>query len=164
MADEIKIEGLSDLLRAMQQLPQAIQQKCLRRAMVPGAQVIRNAAQDLVRQKTGLIKRAIRIAYNRQESTPGRAVYHVFVSMKVKKVGTAFISSRRALKKLREAGNQGRIYDAFYWRFLEFGTVKMAAKPFMRPAFDATNHEATATITSKLAELIDKEAAALGKR
>jgi HK97 gp10 family phage protein len=24
--------------------------------------------------------------------------------------------------------------DAFYWRFLEYGTVKMAARPFARPA------------------------------
>lgn len=30
---------------------------------------------------------------------------------------------------------------AFYGRFLEFGTVKMAARPFMRPAFDANARE-----------------------
>ncbi len=27
--------------------------------------------------------------------------------------------------------------DAFYWHFLEYGTVKMAAKPFIRPAAEA---------------------------
>lgn len=26
--------------------------------------------------------------------------------------------------------------DTYYWRFLEFGTAKMAARPFLRPAFD----------------------------
>lgn len=160
---EIQIEGLDKLLRAMQQLPPVIQQKCLRQAVVPGAQVIRNAAQDLVRQRTGLVKRAIRIGYNKQESTPGRAVYHVFVSGTVKRAGGSFAMGRRAIKKLRAKGEQGKIFDAFYWRFIEFGTVKMAAKPFMRPAFDATSHEAVATITSKLADLIEKEAAALGR-
>lgn len=27
--------------------------------------------------------------------------------------------------------------DAFYWKFLEYGTVKMGAVPFMRPAAEA---------------------------
>lgn len=27
--------------------------------------------------------------------------------------------------------------DAFYWHFLEYGTVKMPAKPFIRPAAEA---------------------------
>lgn len=31
--------------------------------------------------------------------------------------------------------------DTWYWRFLEFGTRKMSARPFMRPAFD--NHQAS---------------------
>jgi HK97 gp10 family phage protein len=26
--------------------------------------------------------------------------------------------------------------DAFYWRFVEYGTVKMAAKPFVRPSVE----------------------------
>lgn len=34
-------------------------------------------------------------------------------------------------------GLTGRVFiegDAFYWRFLEYGTVKMTARPFVRPA------------------------------
>jgi HK97 gp10 family phage protein len=27
--------------------------------------------------------------------------------------------------------------DAFYWRFVEFGTVRMPARPFVRPAAEA---------------------------
>jgi HK97 gp10 family phage protein len=34
----------------------------------------------------------------------------------------------------------------FYGRFLEFGTVKMAPHPFMRPGFDATVGDALTTI------------------
>lgn len=36
-------------------------------------------------------------------------------------------------------GNPGG--DTWYWRLLEFGTRKMRARPFMRPAFD--NHQAS---------------------
>lgn len=31
-------------------------------------------------------------------------------------------------------GNVSISGDAFYWRFLEYGTVKMTARPFVRPA------------------------------
>lgn len=143
---EIKMEGLSELLRAMKELPKAIEQKCLKIGVAAGAQVIRKSAQDLVTRKTGLVAKAIRIAFNRKESTPGRVVYHVFVSRKVKD----------KLKKITR--------DAFYWRFLEFGTVKMGAKPFMRPAFDTTNREAAEVIKGKLKERIEIEAERLGRR
>jgi HK97 gp10 family phage protein len=144
MAD-VEIKGLSDLLKNLRELPKTVEQKCLKIAVAAGAQVIRKSAQDLVVRKTGLVAKAIRIGFNRNESTPGRVVYHVFVSRKVKD----------RIKKVTR--------DAFYWRFLEFGTVKMAAKPFMRPAFDATNREAAEVIKGKLAERIEIEAARIGK-
>lgn len=146
MAGEVTISGLSELLGVMRGLSPAIEQKCLKIAVAAGAQVVRKAAQDLVVRKTGLVARAIRIGFNKKESTPGRVIYHVFVSRKVK------------IKKGK------RTLDAFYWRFLEFGTVKMAAKPFMRPAFDTTSREAAEVIKGKLAERIEIEAARLGKR
>lgn len=55
------------------------------------------------------------------------------------------------IKRLEEEanGNESQTYivtprskPAFYWRFLEFGTVKMPARPFMRPAFDARREDA----------------------
>jgi HK97 gp10 family phage protein len=65
---------------------------------------------------------------------------------------------------LRAAGEKGKMRDAFYWRFLEFGTVKMAARPFMRPAFDVSSQQALSLITNKLAAEVEKEAANLGRR
>lgn len=141
----VEIKGLSELLKAMKELPKAIEQKCLKVAVMTGANVIKRAAADLVVRRTGLVAKAIRIGFNRKESTPGKAVYHVFISQKVK-------------DKLK-----GKTRDAFYWRFLEFGTVKMAAKPFMRPAFDSTNREAAEVIKGKLKERIEIEAARLGR-
>lgn len=145
MAD-VEIKGLNELMQALKQLPKEVEKKCLRPAVAAGAVVIRKAAQDLVVRRTGLVAKAIRVGFNRKESTPGRAVYHVFVSQKVK-------------DKLKNVTR-----DAFYWRFLEFGTVKMSAKPFMRPAFDSTNREAAEVIKGKLAERIEVEAQRLGRR
>ena len=144
MAD-VEIKGLSELISAMRELPKALEAKVLRQAVGSGAILIRKTAQELVTRRTGLISKAIRIGFNKNESGPGKVVYHVFVSQKVK-------------DKLK-----GKTVSAYYWRFLEFGTVKMAAKPFMRPAFDVSSRQALSVITNKLDSGIQKEAARLGK-
>lgn len=44
---------------------------------------------------------------------------------------------------------------AFYWRFFEFGTSKQAAKPFLRPAFDAHVDDALEVFKRRLKRRID---------
>ena len=39
---------------------------------------------------------------------------------------------------------------AFYGRFLEFGTSKMAAKPFLRPAYDAARAKALDAVKQRM--------------
>lgn len=46
--------------------------------------------------------------------------------------------------------------DTWYWRLIEFGTVKMPAKPFMRPAIAAKEQEAAAVFISTFKKLLDK--------
>ena len=42
-------------------------------------------------------------------------------------------------------------YHAFYGQFPEFGTAKMAAQPFLRPAYDAARSKAIAAMRAELA-------------
>lgn len=51
-------------------------------------------------------------------------------------------SSSRGLSGRVEIG-----VDPFYWHFLEFGTIKMAARPFIRPAAEAESHDFDLRIT-----------------
>jgi HK97 gp10 family phage protein len=44
----------------------------------------------------------------------------------------------------------GPTRDAWYGRLVELGTVKMRAKPFLRPAFDAKAEEATNEVAAQL--------------
>jgi HK97 gp10 family phage protein len=46
---------------------------------------------------------------------------------------------------------------AFYGLFLEYGTVKMPARPFLRPAAEAKFEQAVGTVRRALAQAIDEE-------
>ena len=45
---------------------------------------------------------------------------------------------------------------AFYGRFVEFGTSKMAAKPFLRPAYDAARAKALKAVQERMAAEVRK--------
>ncbi len=53
-----------------------------------------------------------------------------------------------------DSGNPGG--DTFYWRFLEFGTSKMAAQPFMRSALAENVGAATTLLVSEFEKAIDR--------
>jgi HK97 gp10 family phage protein len=46
--------------------------------------------------------------------------------------------------------------DTFYWRFVEFGTSRVAARPFMRPAMAQSISEATDTFIAEYEKAIDR--------
>jgi HK97 gp10 family phage protein len=46
--------------------------------------------------------------------------------------------------------------DAYYWRFLEFGTVKRPATPFLRPAFESNKQKAAGEIKRVLERRIKR--------
>lgn len=45
---------------------------------------------------------------------------------------------------------------AFYGRFVEFGTSRTAAQPFLRPGFDAARDKAVSAVKTVMAEQINK--------
>lgn len=65
----------------------------------------------------------------------------------------------------RESGDGKALYriswnktHAFYGRFVEFGTSKMAAKPFLRPAYDAARAKAIKAVRERMAAELKKVA------
>ncbi len=79
----------------------------------------------------GTLRRAVYQAFVEDESGPGRATYRI-------------------------SWNKTH---AFYGRFVEFGTARMAAKPFLRPAFDAAQPRAISAVNAMLAAEIKKATA-----
>ena len=142
MAELQRIAGLSDLAAALRELPLRIGRNVLRRAVSSAAAVIRDEARQRAPVLTGEMKRDIQIKRERVR-TDVIALYSVFV---------------RAGKKSRLAGKGRNVdKDSYYWRFVEFGTSKMAAHPFMRPAFETKKMAAVEAIKASLTEGIPRE-------
>ena len=148
MADTKNLSGFRELAAALKELPQRVARKHLRGSTSKGARVIRNEARSLAPKDTGEMAKDIMIKRERSEGDHV-ASFSVFV---------------RTGKKSRLAGRARDVdKDSYYWRFLEFGTAKMPAQPFMRPAFEAKKEEAVDAIGEELDRRIQKEAADLGR-
>lgn len=149
MANDMQLQGFAELAKALKELGPRIAKNGLRAATSAGAAVIRNEARSRAPVDTGEMRKDIQM--KRERDTQGgdtfAASYSVFV---------------RSGKKSRMSGKARNIdKDSFYWKFIEFGTSKMAAKPFLRPAFEAQKEKAVDAIGKKLDERIQKEAAIL---
>jgi HK97 gp10 family phage protein len=135
----VKIEGLRELGLALKELDSRVQKRIARSATAAGARVIASEARARVPVNTGNVKKNIRTA-NLKPIQPGLQESAVGVRVK---------------GKTKES--------AFYWTFLEFGTAKMPAKPFIRPAFEAKKQEAAERMKEQLQKRIDAEAAKIGQ-
>lgn len=143
MTEFVKIEGLKELQDKLRTLAPNVARNGLRAAVSAAAADVRNEARALAPVDTGEMRRDIQIKRERA-STTFRAIYSVFV---------------RSGKKSRLAGKGRDVQkDSYYWRFVEFGTSKMAARPFLRPAFERTKQQAVEKIKAKLIERIEEEA------
>lgn len=148
------IAGLDQLARVLRELPPAIERKRLAKPVSDAAALIRDEAKRLAPvaievgkgdPPPGTLKAAILLAH-----IPGdrlTATYAVWV---------------RHGKKFQRMGKSGaKNGDAFYWTFVEFGTSKMHAQPFMRPAYETRKNQALDVIIDGLRYGVDAEAALL---
>lgn len=150
MADMMSLTGFKEFADALRHLGPRIAKNSLRRAVAAGATIIKNEALALAPKDTGEMAKDILVKRERDTKGEMSAKYSVFVLTG---------------KKSRLKGKRRDVQrDSFYWRFVEFGTSKMAAHPFMRPAFESRKGDAVKAIGDKLDDGIQKAAAELGAR
>lgn len=153
MSISVRIEGLDALRRKLATLPLRVERNVMRRAVAAGAAVIRDEARtrapvyhgDVAKghPPPGTLKKAIWQKFIPEASRNGRTVFYVGV---------------RRGKLRQQIGKSQSNQDAYYWWFVEFGTSKMAAKPFLRPAFDSRKEQATTAIAAQISQGIATEA------
>lgn len=152
---EIHIRGLSDLQKMLDSIPAKIEANIMRGALRAGAKVIEAEAKANVPVKSGVLRDSIRVSARLK----GRVV-------------TASI----------KAGGKTKFGDAFYAKWVEFGTAAHAIKgknggwlsfgglfaksiqhpgakssPFMRPALDAKAGDAVVAVGNYIKKRLTKE-------
>lgn len=149
MASTVKVEGLAELLRTLQSLPAAIAAKSggpVRSALFRAAKVIRDAARANAPIRTGALRKAIFIYRDRNPAAEGHTEQYKIGVRKVRLNRKERKQLRELLDKMKDQGINARVVsvegDPYYWRFVEFGTARTKANPFMRNALDQNHGQA----------------------
>jgi HK97 gp10 family phage protein len=121
----IRLEGFDDLIGKLRAVPIALRKKTIRNALAVGGRIVRDDARKNVAvlstpvpyRTRGLLKKSIAVRTSKAARRSGDV--GVFINVKPAKGANRGARSRT---------------DPFYWRFVEFGTQKMAARPFLKRA------------------------------
>lgn len=144
----VTFPDLDALIGRMSALDASVQRSIARRSTAKGIRLIR----DRVRAN------AAKIDDPKTKNNISKNV-HVQWAPRLAKAeqGAAFRVGIRGggLGRLENEQNPGG--DTYYWRFLEFGTTKLPAKPFFRPAIEGTKETAMQTAIDEALRLINVE-------
>lgn len=151
---EINITGLKELGEKLNELGPKIARRGLRVSAYAGAAVVRDAARQTSAfvDRTGTLRRNIVVAENRLLSIAGKQSTYSVIVRKGKKLKYANTSVNRRLRRVGKKYTQDS--PVFYGRFLEFGTSKMIAHSWLRPAFWAKQDEVVEAIRARLSEAV----------
>lgn len=143
MAERFEVAGLRQLGEAMRGLSEDVRTKVARQAVAAGASVVRKAARDKAPVDSGNLKASLIMKRIRETNLTEE---YIVTPRKGK--------TRDGKAAKRGQGKLGK--DAYYARFVEFGTVKVPARPFIRPALEDNVQRATQAIADRLAARIKK--------
>ncbi len=148
---QFQMNGASDLRKALNKLPEGMGDKICAAALRGGAKIIReeikNAAPVGTKSYTG-VRQEKRTRLKNTKQGQVTELLHLRDQIKVTAART-----KNLLTSLKVYTGK-----AFWGQFLEFGTSKMAAIPFFRPAFERTKIAALQEIGNKLGKGIEDRA------
>ena len=127
--ERYEVHGLKELNQALKKFPVNVERRMLRSIAGAGGQVVVKAAKQNVPVASGDLKKGIIRRSKKGAKIPSRVVVSVGASTEV-----------------------------FYGMFLEFGTVKMPATPWLRPALDDNIIEIVAAMKKRAGKRIEAEA------
>jgi len=133
---DIKLIGAKELQDALADFPKSVERKLLRAALRKGGNVILAEARARAPVDKGVLRRSIKLRSARSRD------------------GVAL----RIDVRIPPNGKPGNTGGPYYGAFVELGTSKMAAHPYLRPAFDATAETALREISEYLSNGIEAEA------
>ncbi len=144
ISSDLDFSGLLDISKDLELLSKAETNKVMRQATNAAASMLRDEVRSKAPRRTGKLARNV-MSGNQRNRKEGSVSSGVYVRGSNKE-GT---NSDRTMK-----GSDPN--NAFYWRFIENGTSKMAPHPFIRPTFDSKADAAAEIAINKLNQAIDE--------
>lgn len=135
----VKIEGLEELKKTLQDVMPREATNILRRTTLTIASAVRDEVRTKAPVNTGALRRAIKSKRDRGTKTS--------ISASV----------------IADAGG-GRSGRGYHWHFLEFGTVKMTAQPFIVPTVEAMRSKTDEMYRKEFGVQFEKEMAKRNKK
>jgi len=120
------------VLKALKKLPLNIQKKVMIGSTRAGAKVVSDEAKRLAPRKRGVLKKSI---------------------------GVTKRKSKRGITTFSVSPRKGGKNNGFYGRFIELGTSKMIARPFLRPALEKSVDEVLVASKKYIQERLPREVA-----
>lgn len=143
----VQVNGLRELGESMRLLSADVATRIARAATAAGAQVIRKEAVRLAPQSSEPHQLGRR---KDQIVQPGNLKRNIII----KRMPKSSLSSEHIVTVRHGSGQAPK--DAFYGSFVEFGTAKMPAQPFLRPAFESQKEAAVEQIAKRIKARIDR--------
>lgn len=150
MAEHVHLRWAEESANALRALPREVASKNggpLRGAMFAGgktikAEIVKNVPVGQGTPNPGNLRRQVFLARDRDPAAIGMTE-HYFISVRVGRRGLSRLKLGSAIRAL--TGN-----DAWYWIFLEFGTVKQPAQAPLRRGFESAKGRALEVIRREL--------------
>lgn len=127
---ELKIDGIDEFMRELNKLEQRMKHDHLMKAATKAARIFRKEAVKSAPKDSGDLKKSIQLKKLKRRGDNEASV----------------IVGPTTGKKAKYSGRHAHL--------LEFGTVKMRARPFMRPAFNKTKKDAEEAFKQELLRLL----------
>lgn len=153
----VKVTGLKELKQRLSTLERKAKNRIAVKAMRRGGVIIRDQAranapllkEKVPHRKRGTLRKSIVTSTKPQKDGSVRTI--IFVRT---------LKNNKILEFKSKTGKSGAYNpnDPFYWRFVEFGTSKMPAQPFLQPAFSTKKEQASREIITTLRDDILREA------
>lgn len=140
----LDFSGLNDIAKDLEKLSRAENNKVLRDATRAGAEVLKEEVIDRAPVRTGKMRKNVVVVTQKS-----RRKGEISSGVHIRGVNPRTGNSDNTMKAKNPR-------NAFYWRFVEMGTVNMPAHPFVRPAFDTRQEEAASAAIARANRAIDE--------
>lgn len=142
-AIKARFEGVQSAIQALDGMDKKVRRKGIRKAALAAGTIILKAAKSRVVRETGLLRKSL-----------GKKV-----KVYTRGVGVAVVGPRLGFKQeVTRRGVKVWSNPVRYAHLVELGTSHSAAKPFLKPALEATRKEVEAAMVKAINEVIEEGA------